>query len=141
MNTTTFNSKSMNEFIDGKKGHRNNEHASLMDFMSSPGDIRQCFTGYDTSDTENDEEDFEQEEQHAGEARKILRTWLNAEDEAEKIKLRAKTNALLDDAITQDQTYHLQLFPVVLFVVISIDDVFHSPPLLYNDCIPTYSYL
>ena len=108
MNITTFNSKSMNEFIDGKKGHQNNGHTSLMDLMSSPGDIRQCFAGYDTSDTENDEEDFEQEEQHAGEARKILRTWLNAEDEAEKIKLRAKTNALLDDAITQDQSYQRQ---------------------------------
>jgi hypothetical protein len=97
-----FNFIEMDKFISST----HNNHTSLIQLISSPGDARECFKGYNTSDTETEEEDYtEQEQQHAGEAREILRTWLNAEDEAAKIKLRAKTNALLNDAVASDQAY------------------------------------
>ena len=46
-----------------------------MDIIDSPGGFEGRFDDYDTSDTENEDEVSDREEErHAGEARKILRT-------------------------------------------------------------------
>ena len=79
------------------------EITSLMDIVDSPGGFRGRFDDYDTSDTENEDEVSDREEErHAGEARKILRTWLEAENEAERLKSKAKANALLADTGMED---------------------------------------
>ena len=101
-----FNSATINDFDDDNNTSRASKHeiTSLMDIVDSPGGFRGRFDDYDTSDTENEDYVSEREqESHAGEARKILRTWLDAENEAERLKSKAKASTLLVDAGMEDQ--------------------------------------